>query len=235
MTQKELSLRLYISDKAVSKWERGLCFPDISVLIPLTEILNISLYDLLEGNKKKKDEVEEVLKETINYSNQKIKKVKIGILKKIIIIIVLIVIMLVLYYFVFEKETIVKYSNNLISVKNPIDGGIDLLVLLDNYSNGNAMLVNNLENNYDVYINITQTISTKMFKDNDKSNNLIRIENNLCVDFQTEKIKFHIPGEYNTVKINKIYYIEDDITKLVFMDASELKNYSNKVLIFENK
>ena len=31
------------------KWERGLSFPDISLLIPLSEILNISLYDLLKG------------------------------------------------------------------------------------------------------------------------------------------------------------------------------------------
>ena len=42
MTQKELADKLFVSDKAVSKWERGLCFPDISVLIPLTEILKIS-------------------------------------------------------------------------------------------------------------------------------------------------------------------------------------------------
>ena len=49
MTQKELADKLHITDKAVSKWERGLSFPDISVLIPLAEILNISLYDLLKG------------------------------------------------------------------------------------------------------------------------------------------------------------------------------------------
>ena len=49
MTQNELAKKLHITDKAVSKWERGLSFPDISILIPLAEILNISLYDLLKG------------------------------------------------------------------------------------------------------------------------------------------------------------------------------------------
>lgn len=49
MTQNELAEKLHITDKAVSKWERGLSFPDISILIPLSEILNISLYDLLKG------------------------------------------------------------------------------------------------------------------------------------------------------------------------------------------
>jgi len=76
MTQKDLADKLYVSDKAVSKWERGLCFPDISVLIPLTEILNISLYDLLRGEKVNKKEVEETLKNTINYSNSEINRKK---------------------------------------------------------------------------------------------------------------------------------------------------------------
>ena len=76
MTQKDLADKLYVSDKAVSKWERGLCFPDISVLIPLTEILKISLYDLLRGERMNKSEVEETLKDTINYSNSELKRKK---------------------------------------------------------------------------------------------------------------------------------------------------------------
>lgn len=51
LTQNELANKLHITDKAVSKWERGLSLPDISVLIPLAEILDISLYDLLRGGK----------------------------------------------------------------------------------------------------------------------------------------------------------------------------------------
>ncbi len=49
LTQEKLAEQLHISAKAVSKWERGLSFPDISLLIPLSEILDISLYDLLKG------------------------------------------------------------------------------------------------------------------------------------------------------------------------------------------
>ena len=40
MTQKELAATLYVSDKAVSKWERGQSVPDISLLVPLAEQLN---------------------------------------------------------------------------------------------------------------------------------------------------------------------------------------------------
>jgi len=49
MTQSILASKLHITDKAVSKWERGLSLPDISIIIPLSEILNVSLYDLLKG------------------------------------------------------------------------------------------------------------------------------------------------------------------------------------------
>ena len=49
MSQKELADKLGITDKAISKWERGISFPDISMLIPISKVLEISLYDLLTG------------------------------------------------------------------------------------------------------------------------------------------------------------------------------------------
>lgn len=49
LTQKDLAKQLHITDKAISKWERGLSFPDITIIMPLAEILEISLVDLLKG------------------------------------------------------------------------------------------------------------------------------------------------------------------------------------------
>lgn len=48
-TQKELAEKLFVSDKAVSKWERGLSLPDVSLLIPLAETLGVTVAELLEG------------------------------------------------------------------------------------------------------------------------------------------------------------------------------------------
>lgn len=50
-TQKDLADRLFISDKAVSKWERGLSLPDISLLIPLADCLGVGVAELLEGKR----------------------------------------------------------------------------------------------------------------------------------------------------------------------------------------
>ena len=52
MTQKELAEKLDVSDKAVSKWERGLSCPDISLLSPLSDILGITTTELLNGERK---------------------------------------------------------------------------------------------------------------------------------------------------------------------------------------
>ncbi len=49
MTQEELAARIYVSSKAVSKWETGQGFPDISLLEPLAKVLDISVIELLSG------------------------------------------------------------------------------------------------------------------------------------------------------------------------------------------
>lgn len=142
MTQKELADKLYVSDKAVSKWERGLCFPDISVLIPLTEILNISLYDLLRGERMKKSEVEETLKNTISYTNNELKrnKKKYTIISSIIILGVVILSVLSLIFIsknndiggIVDRDTIYDisyYSDYITSVESKDSEKIELIIM----------------------------------------------------------------------------------------------------------
>lgn len=71
MTQKDLARGLYVSDKAVSKWERGLALPDVALLIPLAETLGVTVTELLEGRRLEKTgaldagQVEALVKRTI--------------------------------------------------------------------------------------------------------------------------------------------------------------------------
>lgn len=69
MTQKELGEKLNITDKAISKWERGLSYPDISMLDDLSKALDVTIVELLDGKKSEADtlEVSEV-KRLIDYS-----------------------------------------------------------------------------------------------------------------------------------------------------------------------
>ena len=50
-TQKQLSEKLEISDKTVSKWERGNGFPEVSLLLPLCKELDITVNELLSGER----------------------------------------------------------------------------------------------------------------------------------------------------------------------------------------
>ena len=51
MTQKALAEKLHVTDKAVSRWERGLGFPDIHTIEPLAEALGVSLLELLHAER----------------------------------------------------------------------------------------------------------------------------------------------------------------------------------------
>jgi len=51
ITQKELAEKLAISDKAISKWETGNSIPDVAILVPLAEELDVSVTELLECRK----------------------------------------------------------------------------------------------------------------------------------------------------------------------------------------
>jgi len=49
ITQAELAEKLFVSDKAVSKWENGKGYPDVSLLEPIAKIFGVSLAELLSG------------------------------------------------------------------------------------------------------------------------------------------------------------------------------------------
>jgi len=51
LTQMQLAEKLNITDKAVSKWERGIAMPDASLMLDLCSILGISVNELLSGEK----------------------------------------------------------------------------------------------------------------------------------------------------------------------------------------
>ena len=72
MKQKQLAEKLNMSDKSVSKWERGICLPDVSVYMELCEILGISINEFLAGEdidaenveKKSEDNIIQVTKDS---------------------------------------------------------------------------------------------------------------------------------------------------------------------------
>ena len=58
ITQKELAKRLNVTDKAVSRWERGIGFPDINTLEPLADVFGITLTELMRCSKETEDNLD---------------------------------------------------------------------------------------------------------------------------------------------------------------------------------
>lgn len=75
-TQEILAQKLGVTSKTISRWENGNYMPDISLLKPLSEILDISLNELLSGEKIAADDLpmitEVTLADTLNYGNKKL-------------------------------------------------------------------------------------------------------------------------------------------------------------------
>lgn len=80
ITQKELARKLYVSDKAVSKWETGQSIPDVALLVPLAEILGVTVTELLECHRIENpqpipaEDVETIVKKAVSYQKTEKRK-----------------------------------------------------------------------------------------------------------------------------------------------------------------
>lgn len=78
ITQSELAEKLGVTDRSVSNWENGKNMPDLSLFRPLCDLLDISINELLSGEKIEKTEYQNKFEEnvinTINYTNKKIEQ-----------------------------------------------------------------------------------------------------------------------------------------------------------------
>lgn len=76
LTQKQLAEKLGVTDKAISRWETGKGVPDVSLLIPLSNALEVSVHEILLGEKiegeKKIEKYEETIVNTLTTNKKQI-------------------------------------------------------------------------------------------------------------------------------------------------------------------
>lgn len=75
MTQRELAEQLNVTDKAVSKWERGISCPDVGLILPLAEILHVSASSLLNGEREEESETakdEHIVEKALRYAGHSV-------------------------------------------------------------------------------------------------------------------------------------------------------------------
>lgn len=103
LTQSELGEKIGITSKAVSKWERGVCMPDVTKLNIVANVLNISVTELLNGESEQgANKVNEFAKNSTNYYGNLFSKKTIE--RNIIIL-------LIIFTFIFIVFTLFEINN----------------------------------------------------------------------------------------------------------------------------
>ena len=130
LTQKELSEKLCVSTAAVSKWENGKGFPDISILEQLSAELGISITELVKGERTEKNtESDSVAKEIIEISRKNLKYER---ARQIFVVSALsVTIILVITFILFDAFS--SYKNNIgFSINVPGILGLSMFLFGEN-------------------------------------------------------------------------------------------------------
>ena len=114
LTQQELAEKLGVSDRTVGNWENGRNMPDLSLFKPLCDELDISINDLMSGERIKKEQYQEKLEENIvnlTVGNKKIFNKKLKIFSSLLAFLLIIFIAIVYIYNFYELD--VRYDGRL--------------------------------------------------------------------------------------------------------------------------
>ena len=181
MTQNDLAKELNLTDKAISKWERGLSFPDITIWEPLANALDISLVELIKAEKIKENEkivVEDIINETVKISTEEVNKNK----KKSKVLVIITSVLLILYITATVLLNIfpgynsqLKYSQEYVIGQGNIKGEVNIEYFAEK---GSVYEIGANKNGYAVFKNPDKAFRT-LKQEYSKGINLIQREFNL--------------------------------------------------------
>ena len=188
MTQLDLAKQLGMSDKSVSKWERGICLPDVSVYIQLCEILGISINEFIAGEDLDAAQLPKQAEENIivvaTESDKRRKR-----LQNILIL------LSVIYFFIISCMMIqesVRYRNYI----DPVPAYSDEMMLMDAiFDDGAYVYRYDLDNSFS-NIDVNLTVYRK-----GKVTETCTIASCKQQDIRTAGMIAIVPGEENDIKV----------------------------------
>ena len=225
LTQKQLAEKLNMSDKSVSKWERGICLPDVTVYLELCEILGISINEFLAGEDIPKETIEQKAEENI-IQITKDNKNKQKYLKKIIrlLIVMLVVFIFITSIFIYQKLT---QPQNYIEPYLEKSTEMQTANMLSSHP-GNILLFHyNSKKNYDsLTMYLTQYQKGKKISDKE----ICTFYNNPSKGTNTGNIALVVDYEASTLKIIDAfkdgYYVAEGISFLENISHYDVWDYN---------
>ncbi|RHN86684.1 helix-turn-helix domain-containing protein [Coprobacillus sp. AM23-2] len=225
LTQKQLAEKLNMSDKSVSKWERGICLPDVSVYLELCKILDISINEFLAGEDIPKETIEQKAEENI-IQITKDNKNKQKYLKKIIrlLIVMLVVFIFITSIFIYKKLT---QPQNYIEPYLEKSTEMQTANMLSNHP-GNILLFHyNSKKDFDsLTMYLTQYQKGKKISDKE----ICTFYNNPSKGTNTGNIALVVDYEASTLKIIDAfedgYYVAKDISFIENISHYDVWDYN---------
>jgi transcriptional regulator with XRE-family HTH domain len=221
LTQNELASKINVTDKAISKWERGLGCPDVSLLEVLSKELDVSILELLNGRKIESEvikvtEADDYIKNTINISNDytknKIKNIFNRIIEVSILFIVLLLILLnVVQYKYMDKEYTYRITrdtyNTITDTLNSIEENINIIKNNKTIFNeeDKQIIINNLEEDNNKINNIYYLKKIKDLKPITYKVNDLRLLTDMFYNPNNEVDILNILDKYVDSNLIKIY------------------------------
>ena len=224
MTQSELAEILGVTDRSVSNWENGKCMPDLSLFKPLCKELDITINELMSGEKLSKEDYQSKLEENIidltlkakNKTNRKI----------ILIILILFFLLLTFIIGVFVYnfyELDVSYDENIMKC-NFSDNTLNYTITGVSVMNTNY-IEKKLDNNKIYIFHSTINIYNKRRSNYDYGKSLSSLLGDKKVPFRSF-LKINNESEkYNNIIV---YYTNQSLDKISKLTDNELKKELDK-------
>lgn len=248
ITQKDLADKLNITDRAVSKWERGICCPDISLLREIASILDVSISELICGEKVD----EETIIKTITYTKESIKQKVKGIINIIIVAIIILTLTFITlslikveygyykhYNFTNQYQELSKANKEV--KKERIS---DIKDKIKTISNDNGIFKDKDYNLIMQYLkNINQVLNLDeekyflkdyyTYKDLNELNDNYQNQNDRYIDFSVENVLdvYYKLAEYDLTIIERITMIKDMVDNH-YNFKSNLRLFINNISLY---
>ena len=227
LTQEQLAEQLGITKGAVSKWERGLSLMDMSLLKPLSEILDVSIVEIINGEKTEEKELkqksEEAIEKTIKHSKTKEKKIKRKTTLKTLIIILLIFLVSFLIY----KVSYIKIYSTQKVEKEEVEA------IINGLSNQQVMTIYKRTINEDEYLIYKDVKIRNDFDDFILSEELSSKNRNVYKKYDADgKTKATFQIGTDTTYID--YFTSDDIIFFNVSDLGQFKSADRKYFLLRN-
>lgn len=246
LTQEELGYMINYSRNNISKWETGESFPkDPQTITLLADIFEVSIEELMYGEKKNNDNEKLIIDNLISEYKNKYKKYKQAIFKIFLLIIVIFIISILFIYFVFIRGTISIYKISLDVDDFYMQDSV--LLLSNDISTLHFNKLNSKDNNEEIkYIKLYyyENNEEKMLFSGENDDYFIEESNGYkeyCLEMLKKKELFlYIKTnnkEYNDIRLNvSRRYINNNIFPRkkdelgISQENIDLKNWSDKLI-----